>query len=284
MKIAAWLNGLVGQLSDPYGQAEDEGLGITISGLPGELDEPEPAGADAGAEAESDADGAGAEAVVVYDLDDWSEMERGVVSDRLREAGIPHGWDGTSLHVAAVDEAAVENILDIVEGDSAPAVELDPDQDQVAYDLSDWDDDRLAALVDELDGAGIANGWDEDELFVHAADEQAVDELLDRVAHPHELPAEADDGPAGAELLGEVFVAADRLQHDPGDHEGTVSMLDLGHAADGAEPPYGLGSKEWDHLRGRVTALCSQLRTPTVDEDAVIEAARDLRSALRPYV
>ena len=271
----------MGQLSDPYEQAEDEGLGITISGLPGELDEPEPeADAARGDEPDSD-DTAGTE--VVYELDDWSEIERGAVSDRLREAGIPHGWEATSLHVAEADEAAVENILDIVEGDNEPLT-LDTSQDQVAYDLSDWDDDRLTALVDELDAAGIAHGWDEDELFVYATDEQAVDELLDRVAHPHELPPETDDGPAGAELLGEVFVVADRLQHDPDDHEGTVSMLDLGHAVEGADPPYGLGAREWDHLRGRVGALCSQLRASKVDEDAIIDAARDLRNALRSYV
>jgi hypothetical protein len=276
------LNGFVGQLSDPYEQGEDEGLGITISGLPGELDEPE---SDAAAEPgrEPKADDAG-DMEVVYDLDDWSEIERGAVTDRLREAGIPHGWQATALHVAEADEAAVENILDIVEGENEDALTLDATQDQVAYDLSDWDDDRLTALVDELDAAGIAHGWDEDELFVYAADEQAADELLDRVAHPHELPPEADDGPAGAELLGEVFVAADRLQHDPDDHEGTVSMLDLGHAVEGAEPPYGIGAKEWDHLQGRVDALCSQLRAPKVDEDAVIDAARDLRNALRSYV
>jgi hypothetical protein len=274
--------GFVGQLSDPYEQAEDEGLGISISGLPGELDEPEP-DADAVPGAGPEPNGA-AGAEVVYDLDDWSEIERGAVTDRLREAGIPHGWEATSLHVAEADEAAVENILDIVEGDSEADQTLDAVQDQVAYDLSDWDDDRLTALVDELDAAGIAHAWDEDELFVYATDEQAVDELLDRVAHPHQLPPEADDGPAGAELLGEVFVVADRLQHDPDDHEGTVSMLDLGHAVEGADPPYGLGPKEWDHLRGRVGALCTQLRAPKVDEDAVIDAARDLRNALRSYV
>jgi hypothetical protein len=272
----------VGQLSDPYEQAEDEGLGISISGLPGELDEPEPDG-DAVPGGGPEPNGA-AGAEVVYDLDDWSEIERGAVTDRLREAGIPHGWEATSLHVAEADEAAVENILDIVEGDSEADQTLDAVQDQVAYDLSDWDDDRLTALVDELDAAGIAQAWDEDELFVYATDEQAVDELLDRVAHPHELPPEADDGPAGAELLGEVFVVADRLQHDPDDHEGTVSMLDLGHAVEGADPPYGLGPKEWDHLRGRVGALCTQLRAQKVDEDAVIDAARDLRNALRSYV
>ena len=270
----------MGQVSDPYGQGEDDGLGITISGLPGEPDEPEPddAGSDEGSEDAGDVE-------VVYDLDDWSEIERGSVADRLREAGIPHEWEGPVLHVAAVDEAAVENILDIVEGGArAPGRSLDPEQDQVAYDLADWDDDRLEALVDELDAARIPHGWDEDELFVHAADEATVDELLDRVAHPHELPAEVDEGPAGGELLGEVFVAADRLQRDPGDHQGTVSMLDRGDALDGADPPYGLGGKEWDHLRNRIDALCVLLRAEKLDDEAVVDAARDLRNALRMYV
>ena len=166
----------------------------------------------------------------------------------------------------------------------ASAEPLDTAHDQVAYDLSDWDDDRLTALVDALDGAGIAHAWDGDELFVYSADEQSADELLDRVAHPHELPAEDDDGTGGAELLGEVFVAADRLRRDPGDHEGTVSMLDLGHAVDATAVPYGLAPRDWGHLQERVTALCRQLRASTVDEDAVMDAARELRNALRPYV
>jgi len=295
----AWLNGSVGQLSDPYEQGEDDGLGITISGLPGELDEPDPDDVDAadagdvdtaddhgGADDDGTGDGTdddGPDGVeVVYELDDWSEIERQAVADRLREAGIAHGWEGTTLHIAAVDEAAVENVLDIVEGESAEP--LDTAHDQVAYDLSDWDDDRLTALVDALDGAGIAHAWDGDELFVYSADEQSADELLDRVAHPHELPAEDDDGTGGAELLGEVFVAADRLQRDPGDHEGTVSMLDLGHAVDATAVPYGLAPRDWGHLQERVTALCRQLRASAVDEDAVMDAARELRNALRPYV
>jgi hypothetical protein len=292
----AWLNGSVGQLSDPYEQGEDDGLGITISGLPGELDDPDPdpvdvdAADDGGADRASDDDGTGGGndgdgpdgVEVVFELVDWSEIERQAVADRLREAGIAHGWEGTSLHVAAVDEAAVENVLDIVEGESGEP--LDAAHDQVAYDLSDWDDDRLTVLVDALDGAGIAHAWDGDELFFYAADEQSADELLDRVAHPHELPAEDDDGTGGAELLGEVFVAADRLQRDPGDHEGTVSMLDLGHAVDATAVPYGLAPRDWGHLRERVTALCHQLRASTVDEDAVMDAAHELRNALRPYV
>ncbi len=304
----------MGQLSDPYQQGEDDELGITISGLPGELHDPDPQvnGADgtpdsptdatpadatpadatpadavpadatpAGADAGAPGDEAGGEGVD-YDLVDWSEIERQAVTDRLREAGIPHGWEGTSLQIAAVDEAAVENILDIVEGDADQP--LDGDRDQVAYDLSEWEDDQVTMLASELRQAGIAYGWDADELYVYSDDEQAVDELFDRVAHPHELAAEDDDDSGGGELLGEIFVAADRLQHDGEDHEGTLTLLDMDRAIDADEPPYGLGKPEWSHLCDRVSALGTLLQADTVDQDAVMESARDLRTALRPYV
>jgi hypothetical protein len=272
----------VGQLSDPFEQGEDDELGITISGLPGEREEPEPEPDDASAGAgDAPDDGTSGESIT-YDLDDWSELERQAIAERLREAGIPHGWDGTALQIAAVDEAAVENVLDIVEGEAGPP--LDADRDQVAYDLTEWDDDQVNALAHELTEAGIAFAWEVDELHVYAEDEQAVDELLDRVAHPHELAAEPDDGHSGAELLGEIFVAADRLQHGGDDHEGTLTMLDMGRAIDVSEPPYGLGRPEWTRLCERVTSLGSLLQAESVDRDAVMESARDLRSELRPYV
>jgi hypothetical protein len=263
----------VGQLSDPYEQGEDE-LGITISGLPGQVDEPSDAPVDAPVDGEDE--------VVVFDLDEWSDMERSAATDRLREAGIPHGWEGTSLHVAAGDEAPVANVLEIVEGEAAPA--LDDEHDQVAYDLSEWDDDPLTTLERELQSAGISYAWDGDELYVYARDEEAVDDLVDRVAHPHQLVAEPDDGPAGAELLGDLFVAADRLQRDGEDPDGTITVLELGQGIEESEPPYGLGRPEWQHLCERVTALGDALLADDVDPDAVMASARDLRTALRPYV
>jgi len=284
----------VGQLSDPYQQGQDDELGITISGLPGELhdpdDPPTDAPSDAGAPADGEppvADGTPVEggAGVAYDLDDWSQIEREAITDRLREAGIPHGWEGTSLQVAAVDEAAVENVLDIVEGEADDAGEpLDAERDQVAYDLSEWDDDHIAILVDEMDAAEISHAWDGDELYVYAEHEQAVDDLFDRVSHPHELAVEDDDGTAGGMLLGDVFVAADRLRNDPDDREGTTALVDLDKALDPEQPPYGLGKPEWAHLCERVAALRVLLEADKLDEEAVIESATDLRTALRPYV
>lgn len=288
----------VGQLSDPYQQGEDDELGITISGLPGEPDDPPVDGAAAGeigppgGDAPDDAPAAGGSeagdeggdegAAIEFDLADWSEIERQAITERLREAGIPHGWEGTSLQVAAVDEAPVENVLDIVEGEAGPP--LDSERDQVAYDLSEWDDDQIATLAHELREADVAYAWDGDELYVYAESEQAVDDLFDRVSHPHQLPAEDDDGAPSGELLGEVFVAADRLRRDGEDNQGTRDMLELREALAGSDAPYGLGKPEWTHLCERIDELGALLEVDTIDEDAVIEAARDLLTALRPYV
>jgi hypothetical protein len=274
----------VGQLSDPFRQSQDDEFGITISGLPGERDEPDPSDEPEPADAvASDAD----DEEVVFDLDDWSDMERQAVTDRLREAAIPHMWEGTSLHVAPVDEAPVENVLDMVEGESDDEEELPPldaERDQVAYDLSEWDDDQLDGLVEALRAAELAHTWDGDELYVYADDEAAVDDLLDRVSHPDELASEPDDGVGGAELLGAAFVAADRLQHDPADPEGVITMLEMSRTVDDAEPPYGLDRTEWERLVERVTAIGELLCEDKVDEDAVASQAHDLRTALRPFV
>lgn len=274
----------VGQLSDPFNQDESERLGLSFSGLPGDLDEPEPErdGPGGGPDPGATPDGAAEGDEVVFELDDWSDMERQAVTDRLHEATIPHGWEGTSLHVAAEDEAPVENILDIVEGAAHPP--LDGGRDQVAYDLGDWDDDQVDRLVAELRSAGVAYEWDGDELYVYADDEQAVDDLLETAAHPDELAVEADDGAAGAELLGEIFVAADRLQHDGADNDGTLRMLESAKVVEDAAPPYGFDRREWERLQERVAALVDLLIEDTVDQDAVMSQAHELRSALRPFV
>ena len=262
----------MGQLSDPFKQSQAEDLGFTFSGLPGEPDEPEPQPLEGG--------GDGGE--VVYELDDRSDMERQALTDRLREATIPHRWEGTDLHIAAEDEPAVENILDILEGQANPP--LDAGRDKVAYDLADWDDDQVERIEDELGAAGVAFEWDGDELFVYADDEETVDDLLAAASDPDGLAAEADDGIDGAELLGDMFVAADRLQHDGQDGEGTLKLLEAGKVVEDASPPYGFDPREWERIQERVAALVDLLIEETLDQAEVRSQAGDLRQALRPFV
>jgi hypothetical protein len=296
--------GSVGQLSDPYQQGEDDQLGITISGLPGDLLEPEPPtgpvdastlrspGSGEGDDVDGQPDEGMSGESIAYELDEWSEIERQAVTDRLREAGVPHGWEETRLLVAAVDEGVVENILDIVEGEAdrgggEGAEPLDAERDQIAYDVSELDDELLDALVDTLRQAEIAFAWGDEELYVYADDEEAVDAAFDAVQHPDELAAEDDEpsaGAASAELLGDVFVAADRLQHDGEDSDGTASLLAIAVSIDDLDPPYGMGVRDWELVCAGVGDLADLLAADSPDAEKVTAAARDLRATLRPFV
>lgn len=291
----------MGQLADASRPEDDEDRqGLTLSGLPDDLLEPEeasgpatlPPGMAGGGGHGRSADGTSGDSVA-YDLDDWSGMAREAVTERLARAGIPHRWEGDRLVVAAVDEAPVENILDLVEGDSAGpghprgTAPLDPGRDQVAYDVADLDDEILDALVDALDGDGIPYAWGDEELFVHADDEEAVDAAFDAAQHPDEIAAEDDEpaaGAAGADLLGDLFVAADRLQHDGDDLEGRLTVLDVATTVDELDPPYGVDAPRWEQVREAVGELVDRLTAEVVEDDEVGAAARRLRATLRPYV
>jgi hypothetical protein len=286
----------VGFVTNDPGQEDDGELQISVS-LPGEMYDPE-AGGEPPSDVEVTTPADGDEAVLparseeadeelVVDLGDWSEVARAAAEERLRESGIPHWWVGTAVHGSVADAAAIDDVLDELDADAVEP--LDPDEDQVAYDMSEWDDDRLATLGIRLDDAGLPFSWDGEELFVYAADEDRVDEIIDAVEHPDELPAEDEDaGPesdeVSAALLGDLFVAADKLQHDPKDHEQAAAVLLASERVSEDAMPYGLAKNDWRHLCERVENLAEALDQDKLDEEAVVTAARDLRTSLRPYV
>lgn len=160
-----------------------------------------------------------------------------------------------------------------------PGEPFDAERDQVAYDLGEWDDEAVAVLEERLAAAGIPYAWDGDELFVDEDDEEAVDALVDEL-----VGDEPTTGAVDAELLGDVFVAADRLRRDPQDPDGVTTVLDEVGDLDPECPPYGLDVDDWRPVCERFTALRDLLLADTVDEEAVTARADELRSALRPYV
>lgn len=216
---------------------------------------------------------------LVYELDDWSDRARTALRERLETLGVPHEWEGTSLVTAASDEAWVERIMDQVEDELS--LELDPDADQIAYDLSGWDLASRDRLFELLEAEAVAYGFDDDELFVRADDEQHVDELVESVIDP----GRAGTGPTpGPELMGQLFVAADRLAHDPVDHEGTLSLIDALRAAASAPTPYGMDEVWWDAVIAHAERIVALLDAPAADLDGVVDEAASLRDHLRPYV
>ncbi len=227
-----------------------------------------------------DLDGAGED--TVYELDEWTDRGRALLRERMETLGVPHQWeDTTTLVIAATDEAWVERVMDQVEDDLSLA--LDPDTTQVAYELTDWDADNRERLFAALEEQAVPYGIDGEELFVHEIDEARVDELIEGLVQP------AADGAApatavGPEVMGDLFVAADRLAHDPLDSEGTLALIDSLRRAGTGSAPYGMDQVWWDGVVGRADALVALLDDVDPDEEAVVEVATEIRDGLRPYV
>ena len=222
---------------------------------------------------------------LTYELDDLDAPDRLAIDRDLAGRGILHAWDGTTLVVAPWDEAEVDAILGGEDDDAG----LDGDDDQLVYDIADWDASRRAELAAELQAAGIAHAFDEHgDLVVLAADEERVDELVEGVEFPDQLDPQPDGAGAldAIETVGALFVAADRLKNDPTDSEGTIAAADAARAMAAMAPPFGFAPPLWEELVGAAAELRRLLETEaeTVDDDAVAEAASTLRTKLRPYV
>jgi len=124
------------------------------------------------------------------------------------------------------------------------------------------DDEAAEAALDELEEAGSD---DEDE---------GEDDSLDDGA---------DDGAVAQSAMADLFVAADRLMHEPGDE---VVAAELGVAADivGESPaPFGIEAQMWAKVRELSAVVCGHLDADA-DPDVVADDARTLREVLRPYI
>jgi hypothetical protein len=228
---------------------------------------------------------------VAYEFDELEAIQRLAIDEAFAQNGIPHAWDGSSLVVREEDEEDADRLIDEADRDAF----LDSGAEQVSYDLADWDDERRSEVAQALDGAGIEHAWDENgELVVLDHDEERVDAIIDAIEYPDqvavddnaEIEAEkalAADGIDPQDVLSELFVAADRLMHDPLDHEGVLSLVDASRMATTLPLPYGFAPAVWNDLLGQVKKLQSSLEGE-VDDDAVIEQATALRSTLRNFV
>lgn len=223
----------------------------------------------------------GAEEDTVYELDEWGERGLGMLRERLDTLGVPHRWEeGSTLVIAATDEAWVERIMDQVEDDLSLA--LDPDVPQIAYDLTEWDADNRERLFVMLEEEAVPYGVDGEELFVHEIDEQRADEVIDAILRPSSHGESTADG--GPEVMGELFVAADLLVHDPNGAEGTLALVEAIRQAGSSGVPYGMDKVWWDAVVDRAGALVALLDVPEIDASMVVESATELRDGLRPYV
>jgi hypothetical protein len=184
---------------------------------------------------------------------------------------------------------------------------------EIGYDLSEWSDDMRGDLIAALAAAGIEHGWDADgDLVVDAADEDRTDavfaqltgdaavdgddgDVLDALVDA-DLDDEPDDGIDDGllvqETLSELFIGADRLMHNPLDGTASRQVIEGRETARTLRLPFGFERIQWqgillasDELVERISPPAGEDGSvPTPDDDAIREAAADLRHRLREVV
>lgn len=162
------------------------------------------------------------------------------------------------------------------------------DEDEVQYDLAAWEVGERSAATTALLEVDIPYRWEQDlVLVVPVVAEEEVDRLLDELDEVEALDATDDDeGDGGAEAqaaMGDLFVAADRLQHDPTDARMVADALEAELVVADSLPPYGVERPVWRRIQALAEALAGDLQE-AADEETVAADARALREYLRDLV
>ena len=162
------------------------------------------------------------------------------------------------------------------------------DEDEVDYDLGEWLVAERSAATAALAEVDIPYRWEQDlVLVVPAVAEEEVDLILDGLEEVEELEDDGEGVPDGGamaqEAMGDLFVAADRLQHDPLDDKMAADLLMAEGTVSASAPPYGIERPVWRQIQGLAAALASDLEAGA-DEETVAADARALREYLRDLV
>ncbi len=181
-----------------------------------------------------------------------------------------------------------EDCAVVVEG--APLMlAVGDDEDEVEYDLAEWEPAERVEATTALLAVDIPYRWEPDlVLVVPAVAEEEVDRLLDELDEVEELDAEEDEGEGdgGAEAqaaMGDLFVAADRLQHDPSDARMVADALEAELVVADSLPPYGVERPVWRRIQALAETLAGDLQE-AADTETVAADARALREYLRDLV
>ena len=181
--------------------------------------------------------------------------------------------------------------------------------DRTEFALDEWSEQDRALLDRLLTGEGIAHTWQGASVVVAVGSQFAVDALIDAVEEGTAVEAELlaaapvdvgdaqdawdddafDDDVDAQEVLGAVFLAADRLQRRGSDPEGVLALVDQASVMASMRLPFGFDPAVWNDLVAVTTALASALTAEegspgAVGDERVEEMASDLRARLRPLV
>ncbi len=234
---------------------------------------------------EVDADGE-----LEYELDEWAIESRDMLAQLLTGAGIAHVWQGGTLVVRAADEAAVDEHVDHVETTTLPT--LDPAAEKISYEIDDLDDFQQDHLFDLLEGQEIPFEIDAaGELVILAVDEESVDVIMEAIDFPSALAADGDAEeldaaglPVATDVISDLFVAVDRLQHKATDSKGVLGVVETSEHLPKLRVPYGFDTVLWSRIKTDAAALREMLEDDESFDEDIEEAAKRLRVVLQDVV
>jgi hypothetical protein len=170
------------------------------------------------------------------------------------------------------------------------------DDDQIAYDLTEWPPEDRAIASADLVELGIPYRWEDNlVLVVPAGVEEQVDAILDEIDENAlggdedaliDLDTVEDGGEEAATAMSDLFIAADALSHETYDEERVVEFIEAASAVAQSLPPYGIEPHVWNRIQSEASAIVTHLEKGEDgdDNEAVTSAARALRDFLRNYV
>jgi len=230
--------------------------------------------------------GSSDEEQLAYELHDWSFESRRMLDQLLTSAGIEHAWQGATMIVRESDEEAIDDLVEEVEHATLPT--LDPDAEHTVYEMAEWTPEQQTRLSNMLGMTGLPHEFDANgDLVVNADDEEAVDEVLDRledaIARGEPDAADVihlDDDLQVNDLLSNAFDAADRIKGNTHDHEAVLEFLEAEQVIERLALPYGFERENWDSVLIVLGALRDSLEADDPSDDEIAADAKRVRDAL----
>lgn len=169
----------------------------------------------------------------------------------------------------------------------APTLSLEDADDEAGYELDDWPPAARSKLTAMLRERAVPARWEPGlTLVVREVDADAIDDLLDELDDedwPDDDEDDDDDVEGAHEAMGDLFVAADRLMHEPWDEGVGAELVEAAGRVAASPAPFGIEPVVWTQIQELGSIVVGDLEAGGADE-VVVTDTRTLRDVLRRYV
>ena len=233
---------------------------------------------------------------VHYDLSAWNFDQHAELAEALAESSIPHAWDGTELVVPESVEEAADAVFERLEAENGPyPIGLDTDDPSVEYGLDEWTAADRRTLTEAMVEAEIPHRWEGTTVVVAEDAEESVDDLLDAIESGELMSADDTAGGYARDgVLGELFLAADKLGKDAYDAKARTALIALRDESDAERPPYAFAPATWKQVVAMLGAIVDAFEAEAAgndlegdgdgEDDVVTVEAKRLAALLRQFV